>query len=244
MDETGRQPRRDTTVPMLRAIANLARFHREHEAFYATAPRERAVALQRSSRTMLALADHWAALPPAHPAPLSPFEDADDLTSPAAIQLSGVVFAEGQGEPVEITRLKRELRVMADDSLGTCDWLVSAMQASWDAAAALLDLDEFADLLGERHRIISNDWQAAHLSGLAGRLLRRATETLDRIDFSPEALRADLAGDATAPRRLYSAAELTGHAADLLSDSAGLVHDNERRWRIFRARVASLSSRP
>jgi hypothetical protein len=26
----------------------------------------------------------------------------------------------------------------------------------------------------------------------------------------------------------------------VLSDSAGLVHDNERRWRVFRARVASI----
>ena len=27
------------------------------------------------------------------------------------------------------------------------------------------------------------------------------------------------------------------HAADLLSDFAGIVHDNERRWRVFRSRV-------
>jgi hypothetical protein len=44
----------------------------------------------------------------------------------------------------------------------------------------------------------------------------------------------------TASDRCYSAAELIGHAADLLSDSAGLVHGNERRWRMFRARVAEL----
>jgi hypothetical protein len=31
-------------------------------------------------------------------------------------------------------------------------------------------------------------------------------------------------------------------AADLLSDSAGLVHDNERRWRTFRARVDTVAS--
>ena len=27
------------------------------------------------------------------------------------------------------------------------------------------------------------------------------------------------------------------HVADLFSDFAGIVHDNERRWRVFRARV-------
>jgi hypothetical protein len=37
---------------------------------------------------------------------------------------------------------------------------------------------------------------------------------------------------------LYSTAELISHAADLCSDSAGLVHDNERRWRTFRQRVS------
>jgi hypothetical protein len=30
------------------------------------------------------------------------------------------------------------------------------------------------------------------------------------------------------------------HAADLLSAFAGLVHDNERRWRVLRARVAEV----
>jgi hypothetical protein len=36
---------------------------------------------------------------------------------------------------------------------------------------------------------------------------------------------------------VHSSAEMIDHAADLLSDFAGLVHDNERRWRVFRARV-------
>ena len=31
------------------------------------------------------------------------------------------------------------------------------------------------------------------------------------------------------------------NAADLLSDSAGLVHDNEPRWRRFHQRVLSIS---
>ena len=132
------------------------------------------------------------------------------------------------------------MRGVADDSVATGAWLASAMQASWDVAVALLDIAELADLVGERHRIIANDWQAAHMSALAGQLLARAAGVLDHVDFAPAALRADLAGARIAPQRLYSASELIAHAADLLSDSAGLVHDNERRWRTFRARVARL----
>ena len=39
-----------THSPLLDAVLNLSRYHREHEKFYATAPRERAVALQRHAR--------------------------------------------------------------------------------------------------------------------------------------------------------------------------------------------------
>jgi len=40
-------------------------------------------------------------------------------------------------------------------------WLADAMQATWDTATALLAFPTLADQLGERHRIIANDWEAA-----------------------------------------------------------------------------------
>ena len=114
---------------------------------------------------------------------------------------------EGENEPTELTRLNRDLRETAADSLATGEWLASAMQASRDVATALLDIADLADVVGERHRIIANDWQAADMSALAGRLLVRATDVLDHVDFSPAALRADLAASGTAPRLLYSAGD-------------------------------------
>jgi len=57
---------------------------------------------------------------------------------------------------------------------------------------------------------------------------------LEEVDCTPSALRADLAGGAVSVARLHSAAELIAHAADLCSDSAGLLHGNERRWRTSR----------
>jgi hypothetical protein len=137
---------------------------------------------------------------------------------------------EGEGEPGEIKHLKRDLRVFAEDASAAGEWLDNAMRASWDIAPTLFDIDELADLLGERHRIIANNWQGASMMTLTGRILLRTAELLDRVDFSPAALRADIAEDQISARRLYS-------AADLLSDYAGLVHDNERRWRAFRGRV-------
>jgi hypothetical protein len=94
---------------------------------------------------------------------------------------------------------------------------------------------------GERHRIIANDWQAAGLNSLIAQLLRRAGDLLKQVDFTPDALREDLAGSRTATAYLFSTSELIDHAADLIADSAKLVHDNERRWHIFHDRVAALT---
>jgi hypothetical protein len=234
---------RDPSVapPLLDAVLNLSRFHREHEKFYASSPREIAVDLQRHARTLHALADRWSAATPSHAPALSPFAGADDLNDLAALQLDGVLFMEGEGEPAEITRLVRDLRSTAADFAATGDWLAAAMQASWDVASALVDVDGLGDVLGERHRIIANDWLAADMSALVARLLTRASEILARVDFTPHALRADLAGARRAPDVLHSAAELVNRAADLCSESAGLVNDNERRWRVFRERVVALA---
>ena len=155
--------------------------------------------------------------------------------------LDGILFMEGEGEPVEVARIKRDLRTMGDDAIETGSWLTAAMERTWEAASALLGYQDLADLLGDRHRIIANDWQAASMSSLAGRLLRRAVDVLDAVDFTPAAVRADVGDTRADARYLYSTVELIDHAADLLSDSAGLVHDNERRWRLFHARVTTIT---
>ena len=229
-------------APLLDAVLNLSRFHREHEKFYASFPRERAVALQRHARTLHALADRWAQATPSTTPPLSPYAGAEDLNDPAALQLEGVLFMEGEGEPAEVTNLIRDLRVSASNFAETGDWLANAMQASWDIAAALVDIPGLEDLLGDRHRIIANDWLASNMSSLVARLLIRAADILDDVDFTPAALRADLADARRAPALVHSAAELINRAADLCSDSAGLVNDNERRWRTFRERVVTITS--
>ena len=78
------------------------------------------------------------------------------------------------------------------------------------------------------------------MSSLGGRLIRRALDLLAKIDFSPSALRDDLSGSRENSGYLYSASELLDRAADLLAESAILVHENERRWRVFGNRVREL----
>jgi hypothetical protein len=88
----------------------------------------------------------------------------------------------------------------------------------------------------------ANDWQPANMQSLISVLIGRALEILGRVEFSPQAVRADLSGERVFPSYLYSALELIDRAADLTSESATLVHDNERRWRVSRKRVEEASN--
>jgi hypothetical protein len=222
---------------LLVAILNMTAAHREHEKFYSVEPREQAVILQRHSRTLHALADRWATVDPSAVDVFSPYEGADDLNAAAATQLDGVLFMEGEGEPGEITHLRRDLRSNAEDAEAAATWLATAMESSWEVATSLFDIEGLSDLLGERHRIIANNWQASSVVALAGRVLARAADLLDHVDFTPNSLRIDLAHGRISAARVRSAAEMIDHASDLLCDFASLVHDNERRWRVFRDRV-------
>jgi hypothetical protein len=226
---------------LLAVVKNLSQYHREHEKYYSEAPLADAILLQRTGRTLIALAERWTSVEPvAEPAP-SPFAGTPDLNDNRAIETSGVLFMEGEGEPAEITRIKSELQAIAASSEQSGSWLAAAMEASWDVAEALLAYPQLADLLGERHRIIGNNWQNASTAQLIARYLRRAVAVMERIDFSPAALRKDLAGARSAPAYLYAAAELINHAADLAAASAILTHENERRWRIFHERVEQIT---
>jgi hypothetical protein len=228
------------STALLEAMMNLTRFHREHEKFYASSPREYAVTLQRHARTLQGLADQWSTTEPSTRSVLSPYEGAEDLNSPVALQLDGVLFLEGEGRPAEMTHLIRDLRNAAEDQRATGEWLATAMESSWAVAGTLVEVEGLADLLGERHRIIANDWRAATMNSVQSRVLERAADILERVDFAPAALRADLADGRVSAGLLYSAAEMISHAADLCSESAGLVHDTERRWRAVRHRVGEL----
>jgi hypothetical protein len=230
----------DQRRALLAVFENLSRNHHEHEKYYSESPLHDAASLQRTSRALKALAEHWErAEPGASPTP-SPFAGADDLNDQRAIETNGILFMESGEAPAEIQRIQRELPAKADSLEGTGKWLSNAMDATWGTAAQLLRFPELADLLAERHRIIANDWESAGLQLIVARQLRRANDILATVDFSTAALRANLAGDRHAVDYVFSAAELIDQAADLTTRSATLVHDNERRWRVFHRRVEKL----
>jgi hypothetical protein len=218
----------------LEMILNIATYHREHEKYYAHVPLQNALALQQTSHALLTLADRWRSQQGKAPQVGSPFMGCPDLNELMTIQYCGILFMEGQGEPREITDLKHKLSTSAEAFDQAGQWLEEAMQSAWAVMQPLLQFPPLAKTLGERHRIIINDWQTARQAALIATLLKRVLEILRGIDFLPSAIRADLAGPHVFSEYLYAAAELINRAADLASESAILIHDNERRWRIYR----------
>jgi len=230
--------------PSLDAILNLSKYHREHEKFYAHNPLEQSIQLEEAARILKTLADRWTSVPVGGPSPGSPYRGCEDLNETAGIQHNGVLFMEGEGEPLEVARLKRQLHSLGQDFEETGEFLVKAMESSWDAALPLTRNPALAGVLGERHRIIANDWHNAFLCSLISRQIRRALEILEKLDLSPAVIRGDLSGPKFYPEYLFDASELLDHAADCASESATLVHDNERRWRVFRQRVEQVTQAP
>jgi hypothetical protein len=225
---------------LLEVVANLARFHREHEKFYSQSPLRDAVDLEAHSRVLKALAARWQDARPASATLSSPFAGSEDLNAPGLTAESGVLFMEGEAEPAEIARMKSELESLASSLEETGGWLAEAMDQAWQVLGALVAYPSLAAVLGERHQIVISDSLAAAMQKEIGRLLRRALDLLAQVDFAPAALREDLAGAKVAPDYLLSASELLDRAADLLAESATLVHGNDRRWRVFSMRVGEI----
>ena len=224
-------------------ISNLSKFHREHEKFYGQAPLKTAIEIQNASKTLKTLADKWTRLQQTEKAEGNPYMGCEDINETATIQHDGLLFMEGEGEPTEITQLKRKLKNISEDSDKAGVWLSKAMENSWEAAIHLMNIPTLEGVLGERHRIIINDWQASQLSILMAKLLERSLLILKQINFQPKPIREDLATRKSYPNLLYSASELLDRAADLSSEFAMLIHDNERRWRVFRQAVTRIKER-
>jgi hypothetical protein len=229
--------------PALETMLNMSKFHREHEKFYGKSPLEDAIRLQEASIALKTLADRWTHTEPSAGSNGNPYRGCEDLNEKGDIAHTGVLFLEAEGAPNELVQLKRGLKVRADDFAEGGEWLVRAMESAWESAKPLVQNPALADVLGERHRIITNDQHAAHLFCLSAREIRRSLEILDHLDLSSGGVRTDLAGPRSYPGYLYSASELLDLAADGVTEAGVLIHDNERRWRVWRERVERVAQR-
>lgn len=225
-----------------RGMAEVARFHREHERFHSLHGLERAVELRQESNKLKILADRWfaAAAPGSdasgNGAPAGAAFDASDprfraagcadLNQRGAIAAIGVLFMEGESEPRELVDLRRRLRSYADEYVQSSAWLSEKMDAGWKREQALLSPD-YAHLAGTRFAVLTRTTMSAATMSVVGRLLGAAAETIEAMDLRPEAVRVDLGGNAALLRSL---SWIVDHAAALLARQGAELGLSDPDW--------------
>ncbi len=203
---------------MLAAIVNLSKYHHAHEEFYSQFPSQQAAEIRRASQVLRVLAERWAHVDASGPTP-------------------------AEGEQAEVAQLRHDLKALAE-SFGRAGTLFSMnIESSADAAKPLIQKSPSTAVVSDRQKIIVNDWRAAYMGSMASRLIRRATDILDHVDFTPRSAKADERGRRYSPKYLSSASDLLDRAAKAADESAVLFHDNERRWLAFRQRVGEVAKR-
>ena len=213
-------------------LANIATYHREHERFYTQNQLALAADLSREANRLKVVADVWLK-PASAPKPSVDFNDpryqaagCDDLNALSAIAGIGVLFMEGQGEPAEIRGLKAKLRGQAMAMQGAGQWLSEKMDAAWDREAVVFTPD-LIDAAWARYATIVTNWRGSRDMVLTGKLMQLAVECLDKIDFTPAAIRADRA---TAGKFLRTAGWILDEAARVLARSGAHLGENDLHW--------------
>ncbi|HEV8439580.1 MAG TPA: hypothetical protein VGT40_15940 [Methylomirabilota bacterium] len=221
----------------LDVLDNIARFHREHERFYTMTQMAAAADLSREANKLKIVADVW--LEDRSPAAEAQVDFSDpryqaagctDLNALRAIAAIGVLFMEGQGEPAEIRGLKAKLRGMGVAMQASGQWLAEKMDAAWERESVLFTA-ELVDAAWPRFQTIVTNWRGSRSTMLAGKLMLLAVECLERIDFTPAAIRADRQRGG---RYLRTAGWILDKAAQVLATSGADLADNDIHWTDYR----------
>ena len=221
----------------LDVLYNIASVHREHERFYTMTQMATAAELSREANKLKVVADVW--LEDGRPAPAGTVDWSDpryqaagctDLNPLRAIAGIGILFMEGEGEPSEIRTLKLRLRGMAMGMQAAGQWLADKMDAAWERESILLE-PTLIDAAWPRFHTIVTNWRGSRRTLLTGRLLALAVDCLDKIDFSPAALRRD---KATAGRYLRTAGWVLDMAARVTAESGASLAENDAWWTEYR----------
>jgi hypothetical protein len=227
----------------LDVLANIAAYHREHERFSPAQHLATAADLAREANRLKVVADVWLREPSAPAAGAVDYTDpryraagCADLNALDAVAGIGVLFMEGEGEPAEIRVLKAKLRGQGLGMQSAGQWLADKMDAAWERESVLL-APPLIDAAWPRFQTIVTNWRGSREMALAGRLLALAVDCLDRIDFTPAAVRADRL---RAGRSLRTAGWILDLAARLLASSGADLARNDPRWTEYREILQSL----
>jgi hypothetical protein len=224
-----------TERPLPDAIAGMlqvARYHRQHERYHSLSGLENAAALRRDANALKVLADTWLRAAE-QPPPDVDYSDAafraagcEDLSDPAAVATTGILFMEGEGEPRELTQLKGKLWAISDSMGRVSGWLAEKMEAGWEREMRLLT-PELAESARPRFMALTRTTMSGVKFGVVARLMGAALEALNAVEFRPDAIRKDLRGSAMLVR---TAGWLLDEAAAVLAEQAADLGRSDPDW--------------
>jgi hypothetical protein len=229
--EAAAQP--EGSAPPAHVLTNICRYHREHERFYVQDRTFVAGDLHREANKLKIVAEAWQRNAPAMPDPGIDYSDpayaaagCTDLNASSAIAMIGVLFMEGEQEPIEIRVLKARLTALAASWRRAGEWLSAKMEAAWDRERAMYRPGLVA-VAHQRFNTIVMNWRGSRERLLAARTLEMAMRVLDSIPFEPQRIRADRAA---LGGRLFEAGAILGLTAQLLGRTAADLADNDANW--------------
>lgn len=205
------------------ARLNIATYHRDHMRYYVMHQMELAADISREANKLKVFGDYWlrggddwrSSFDPSDPRYKA--AGCGDLTPLTAIAGMGILFMEGEGEPDEIRLLKEKLGNLSHRFVSKGEWLADKMDAAWKRESVLLSPDSIV-AASPRFQVIATDWQGSRETVLVGRLIGLALECLNKIEFTPAAVRKNRQPWG---RSLLYAGWLLDMAARLLSKVAG-----------------------
>lgn len=223
-------------MPFREARVDIARFHREHERFYAVEDLRRATEFKRWARALLVLADRWQEVDidaPAGPAQtdarLASVAGCEDLNELRAISSIGVLFMEGEGRPLEIRELEAWLAETSSYLLKAGDWLAEKMDAGWAREAELPGSPQ-GHLAASRLRALHGSTINAMRMKLAGALAGRALRELSAADISAQAVRREPDQKSSVLRKVGWMLDRSGV---ILADKSNELSASELAWTGF-----------
>ena len=211
---------------------NVALHHREHVRFNSTMMLELAADISREADRLKVFGDYWQR--PEESRRTASFDISDprfgaagcsDLNPLSAIAGAGILFMEGVGEPDEIHTLKEKLKSEGTRFSNKGQWLTDIMRMTWESDVELLDPatpDAWPWI-----SIASATLRSAKQRSMAGNLLLVALEYLEKVDFTPAAIRANRAASG---KLVLLAAWTLDAAAAVFSENAAGLSRAELEW--------------
>lgn len=216
-------------------LLGVARYHQQHERYYARRLLQDAAQLRTHITTLRSLADRWSTVEVratddvAAADPRFRMAGCPDLNLVLGIPSIGVLFMEGEEMPRELWLLGREIEALRDDQRQIADWLTEKMAAAWERDFELPD-DASWFRAPIRHRVLIATTLSGQLAGLTADVLERAVALFDRLDLTPAAIRADAA---LAAAQLTTVAELLDGAVHLVTEQSAALAHSDRGWSAY-----------